>query len=108
VALDDFGAGYNSLTYLHELPVQIVKLDRGLAGGVQPGRSQTLYRAVISLCDELGLNVIAEGIETVEQAETIYRAGCEQAQGYLFGRPSPLSEICVTQWPADKAAIPSG
>jgi diguanylate cyclase (GGDEF)-like protein len=100
VALDDFGAGYNSLTYLHELPVQIVKLDRGLAGGVQPGRDQTLYRSVISLCDALGLNVIAEGIETIEQAETIYGAGCEQAQGYLFGRPSPLSEICVTQCPA--------
>jgi EAL domain-containing protein (putative c-di-GMP-specific phosphodiesterase class I) len=66
---------------------------------VQPGRNHTLYRSVISLSDALGLNVIAEGIETAEQAETIYRAGCKLAQGYLFGRPSPLTEIPVTQSP---------
>lgn len=105
VALDDFGAGYNSLTYLHELPIQIVKLDRGLAGGEHPGRNRSFYRSVISLCDELGLNVIAEGIETVEQANTIYYAGCELAQGYLFGRPSLLSEIPVTQSPPSTRAV---
>ena len=66
VALDDFGAGYNSLTYLHELPVQVVKLDRGLAMGVDPGRNLTLYRSVIGLCEALGLDVIAEGIETAD------------------------------------------
>jgi diguanylate cyclase (GGDEF)-like protein len=92
VALDDFGAGYNSLTYLHELPVQIVKLDRGLAVGVEPGRNLTLYRSVIGLCEALGLNVIAEGIETTEQAETVFMAGSGLAQGHLFGRPSALTE----------------
>ena len=96
VALDDFGAGYNSLTYLHELPVQIVKLDRGLAMGVQPGRNLTLYRSVIGLCEALGLNVIAEGIETAEQAETVYKAGCGLAQGYLFGAASALSDIAMS------------
>lgn len=93
VALDDFGAGYNSLTYLHELPVQIVKLDRGLAVGVEPGRNLTLYRSVIGLCEALGLNVIAEGIETTEQAETVFMAGSGLAQGHLFGRPSALTEL---------------
>ena len=93
VALDDFGAGYNSLTYLHELPVQIVKLDRGLAVGVDPTRNLTLYRSVIGLCGALGLTVIAEGIETAEQAETIFEAGCELAQGHLFGRASKLAAI---------------
>ncbi|WP_445165419.1 putative bifunctional diguanylate cyclase/phosphodiesterase [Mycolicibacterium sp. Dal123E01] len=93
VALDDFGAGYNSLTYLHELPVQIVKLDRGLAMGVEPKRNLTLYRSVTGLCEALGLNVIAEGIETSEQAETIFMAGCGLAQGHLFGRAAPLADI---------------
>ena len=64
VALDDFGAGYNSLTYLHALPVQIIKLDRGLTVGPEPDRVETLYRSVIRLCDALGLDVIAEGIES--------------------------------------------
>jgi EAL domain-containing protein (putative c-di-GMP-specific phosphodiesterase class I) len=95
VALDDFGAGYNSLTYLHELPVQIVKLDRGLATGVEPGRNLTLYRSVIGLCEALGLNVIAEGIETAEQADTVFRAGCGLAQGYLFGAAAGLTDIAV-------------
>lgn len=95
MALDDFGSGYNSLTYLHELPVQIVKLDRGLAAGVEPGRNLTLYRSVIKLCEALGLDVIAEGIETAEQAETVFRAGCGLAQGYLSGAASELTDIAV-------------
>ncbi|OBH21373.1 diguanylate phosphodiesterase [Mycobacterium sp. E3247] len=96
VALDDFGAGYNSLTYLHELPVQIVKLDRGLAVGVAPGRNLTLYRSVIGLCEALGLDVIAEGIEVVEQAETVFKAGCLLAQGHLFGAASELVDIAIS------------
>jgi EAL domain-containing protein (putative c-di-GMP-specific phosphodiesterase class I) len=95
VALDDFGAGYNSLTYLHELPVQVVKLDRGLAMGVEPGRNLTLYRSVIGLCEALGLNVIAEGIETAEQAETVFMAGCGLAQGHLFGRATALTDLAA-------------
>jgi diguanylate cyclase (GGDEF)-like protein len=95
VALDDFGAGYNSLTYLHELPVQIVKLDRSLATGVEPGRNLTLYRSVIGLCEALGLEVIAEGVETAEQAATIREAGCGLAQGYLFGRAADLHDLSI-------------
>lgn len=95
VALDDFGAGFNSLLYLHVLPVQIVKLDRGLAT-TEPARDLTLYRSVIGLCDELGLDVIAEGIETVAQSDTVYRAGGRLAQGHLFGRPVPISELSLT------------
>ncbi len=95
VALDDFGAGFNSLMYLHALPVQIVKLDRGLASA-DPARDLALYRSVIGLCDELGLDVIAEGIESVAQSDTVYRAGGRLAQGHLFGRPVPLSELRLT------------
>ncbi|MFY9918200.1 MAG: EAL domain-containing protein, partial [Mycobacterium sp.] len=95
VALDDFGAGYSSLTYLHALPVQIIKLDRGLAVGPEPNRIETLYRSVIRLCDSLGIEVIAEGIESTAQADTVYTAGCRLAQGHLFGRAVPIADLSV-------------
>ncbi|UXA19454.1 bifunctional diguanylate cyclase/phosphodiesterase [Mycobacterium sp. SMC-4] len=93
VALDDFGAGYNSLTYLHALPVHMVKLDRSLVVGAEPERDLALYRSVIRLCAELSLDVIAEGIETTVQAGTILAAGCRLAQGHLFGRPTALADV---------------
>ena len=96
VALDDFGAGYNSLTYLHALPVQIIKLDRSLAVGAQPDRTETLYRSVIGLCDALDLDVIAEGIESTTQADTVFAAGCPMAQGHLFGRAVPIAELSLS------------
>jgi len=92
-SLDDFGAGYNSLTYLHALPVQIVKLDRSLAVGVEPDLDVTLYRSVVGLCDARGLEVIAEGIESDAQAEKVFVAGCRLAQGHLFGRPVPIADV---------------
>lgn len=92
-ALDDFGAGYNSLTYLHSLPVRIVKLDRSLVVGVDLDRDLSLYRSVVGLCADLGLIVVAEGIETQHQAQTVQAAGCRFAQGYLFGRPVPIDEV---------------
>lgn len=93
VALDDFGAGYSSLTYLHALPVQIIKLDRGLTIGPKPDRIDTLYRSVVGLCDALGMEVIAEGIESTAQADTVLAAGCRLAQGHLFGRAAPLADL---------------
>lgn len=93
LALDDFGAGYNSLTYLHALPVQIVKLDRSLAVGSDAGRDLALYRSVVRLCSDLGLDVVAEGIETRLQADTVHAAGCQYAQGHLFGKPVPMAAL---------------
>jgi diguanylate cyclase (GGDEF)-like protein len=93
VALDDFGAGYSSLTVLHALPVDLIKLDRALTTGVQPERDAALCRSLVGLCADLDLAVVAEGIETAEQAELITRAGCTTAQGYRFGRPAPLSAL---------------
>lgn len=93
VALDDFGAGYNSLSYLHALPVDVVKLDRSLAVGDERHRTLALYRSVIGLCSALGLDVIAEGIEEEAQADTVFAAGCRLAQGYLFGRASGIDEL---------------
>ncbi|PRC58821.1 GGDEF-domain containing protein, partial [Mycobacterium sp. ITM-2017-0098] len=75
VALDDFGSGYNSLAYLHSLPVHIVKLDRSLVVCADPANDMALYRSVIGLCADLGLVVIAEGIETAAQSDSIQVAG---------------------------------
>ena len=93
VALDDFGAGYSSLTVLHALPVDLIKLDRALTTGVQPARDAALCRSLVGLCADLDMAVVAEGIETAEQAELITQAGCTTAQGYRFGRPAPLSAL---------------
>nr|WP_235568360.1 EAL domain-containing protein [Mycobacterium sp. Root135] len=93
VALDDFGAGYNSLSYLHALPVDVVKLDRSLAVGDERHRALALYRSVIGLCSALGLDVIAEGIEEEAQADIVFAAGCRLAQGYLFGRAAGIDEL---------------
>ncbi|WP_404822706.1 putative bifunctional diguanylate cyclase/phosphodiesterase [Mycolicibacterium baixiangningiae] len=106
VALDDFGAGYNSLSYLHALPVDVVKLDRSLAAGGDPDRDLALYRSVIGLCHALGLDVIAEGIEFPEQADMLLTAGCPLAQGYLFGRAMQLSDVSRLVSEVREAAIP--
>jgi diguanylate cyclase (GGDEF)-like protein len=97
VALDDFGAGYNSLTYLHALPVDVIKLDRGLITGVEPESDAALYRSVIGLCADLGLSVVAEGIETAEQEDMLFEAGCRYGQGYRFGRPTSLAALCAAR-----------
>ncbi|MEV4150692.1 bifunctional diguanylate cyclase/phosphodiesterase [Amycolatopsis sp. NPDC049691] len=100
VALDDFGAGYSSLTVLHALPVDLIKLDRALTTGVQPDRDAALCRSLVGLCADLELDVVAEGIETAEQAALVTRAGCTTAQGYLYGRPAPLSALRLSAIPA--------
>ncbi|MDY6999695.1 MAG: EAL domain-containing protein, partial [Actinomycetota bacterium] len=104
VALDDFGAGYNSLTYLHNLPVDTVKLDRGLAVPTDPERDLALYRSLVGLCRDLGIAVIAEGIESTGQAGVVLAAGCELAQGNLFGWPAPIAEV-TARWPRIGEAI---
>ncbi|MGE2712796.1 putative bifunctional diguanylate cyclase/phosphodiesterase [Mycolicibacterium litorale] len=105
VAIDDFGTGFNSLSYLHTLPVDVVKLDRSLAAGGEPDRDLALYRSVIGLCDALGLEVIAEGIEYPEQVDTLLAAGCRLAQGHLFGRAMPLSDVCQNMAASREGAV---
>jgi EAL domain-containing protein (putative c-di-GMP-specific phosphodiesterase class I) len=88
IALDDFGAGYSSLNYLSRMPVDRLKLDRSLIQRMTLDRkSAAVMRSVVSLGAELGMDVIAEGVETEVQLQMLAELGCPQAQGYLLGRP---------------------
>ena len=94
VALDDFGTGYSSLSYLQELPVDVLKLDRSfLTSGVVDGVVSPLVRAVIDLGHELGMLMLAEGIETAEQRAALLDVGCDLGQGWLFSRALPAAQI---------------
>jgi diguanylate cyclase (GGDEF)-like protein len=94
VAIDDFGTGYASLSYLRTFPVDTVKIDLSFISGLgkQP-QSAAIVSAVISLAHSLGVEVVAEGVETREQAALLRSYGCDRAQGYLYGAPRAAAEI---------------
>ena len=94
LAIDDFGTGYSSLSYLQRFPLDILKVDKSFVDelGSNPEGSE-IVAAVINLAHALGLQVIAEGVETEIQLEELRRLDCDFAQGYLFSRPVPASEL---------------
>jgi EAL domain-containing protein (putative c-di-GMP-specific phosphodiesterase class I) len=93
IALDDFGTGYSSLSWLHQFPVDIVKIDKSFVQTMADDqRRAVVVRAVVDIADETGLRVIAEGVETERQARMLTELGCETAQGWLFGRPVPVDD----------------
>jgi len=88
LGIDDFGTGYSSLTYLKNLPVTFIKVDRSFVSGVVESRAdRQIVTAVIRLAQGLGLSTIAEGVETADQLALLRELGCQHAQGYLLGRP---------------------
>jgi EAL domain-containing protein (putative c-di-GMP-specific phosphodiesterase class I) len=92
--LDDFGTGYSSLSYLKHFPVDGVKIDKSFVEGIgEDTADEALVRMTIDLCHTLGLEVLAEGIETSEQAALLRDMGCELGQGYYFARPLPSAEF---------------
>ncbi|WP_045747157.1 putative bifunctional diguanylate cyclase/phosphodiesterase [Actinoplanes rectilineatus] len=93
ISLDDFGTGQSTLTLLHELPVDQLKLDRSFTQGTDTSRRDTMPAAVIALAKAVGLDLVAEGVETAEQAERLAHLGYRHAQGYHFARPLPAAEI---------------
>ena len=96
LALDDFGTGYSSLSYLHQFPLDVLKVDRSFItalGAENGGSAHAVLRAVCSLGRALGLHVVAEGIETRRQMETLRLLGCDYGQGYLFSPPRPFAEL---------------
>lgn len=93
IALDDFGTGYSSLSYLARLPAHLVKIDRAFISEIGSERGDRLVRTIIDIAHDLGLDVVAEGIETSAQLDFVRRAGCDYGQGFLIARPMPAAEL---------------
>jgi EAL domain-containing protein (putative c-di-GMP-specific phosphodiesterase class I) len=94
LAIDDFGSGYSSLAYVRDFPVRVVKIDRLFVAGLGTrDRDTMIVRGIIELAHNLGLVVVAEGIETEDQYRELAAFGCDHAQGFLFGAPQPAVEL---------------
>ena len=94
IAVDDFGTGYSSLAYLTRFPIGALKIDRSFVQDMSRDKSDaTIVRTIVEMAHSLGFTVIAEGVETEEQATLLRLLRCQQAQGYLFARPMPAQEL---------------
>jgi len=94
LSMDDFGAGYTSLSYLKRFPVDFLKLDRGLIKGLPESRKdRAIVSAVASMASALGIGLVAEGVERRSQADFLARHNCQELQGNLYGRPVPADEL---------------
>ena len=92
IAFDDFGTGYSSLWHLSQLPVDVIKLDRTFVSALnrpEARRDRAILIAVTTAARELGISVVAEGVEDTAQLAELHRAGCDYAQGYLFSEARP-------------------
>jgi len=107
VAIDDFGTGYSSLAYLQKLPGRILKIDQSFVRDIASGeREETLVRSMVSLAHDLEYRVVAEGVETAEARDLLIGMGCDEAQGYLFGRP--MAPEAFAEWLAEFSDCPRG
>ncbi|MGO9150541.1 MAG: putative bifunctional diguanylate cyclase/phosphodiesterase [Acidimicrobiales bacterium] len=106
LSVDDFGTGYSSLTYLIHLPIDEVKIDRSLVTNMNSSADkEVVVRSTIDLARNLGQDVVAEGVETVEVLHRLEELGCHLAQGYYVSRPLPIEELDV--WLAESANVPT-
>ena len=107
IALDDFGTGYSSLSYLRDFPVDVIKIDRSFVAGMMNNRGDlAIVATLINLAATVDLNVVAEGVETADQAATIRRLGAGFGQGYLWSPAVPLADLPQLLRPGRFTAIP--
>ena len=94
LSIDDFGTGYSSLSYLHRFPVNTLKIDRSFVSRIgKDGENLEIIQAIVTLAKQLGMTIVAEGIETPQQKDYLKILGCDEGQGYLFGKPLPTKEV---------------
>ena len=110
IAMDDFGTGYSSLNYLRCFPFDKIKIDQSFVRDLGCGLEATaIVRAIIVLGTSLGMHLIAEGVETAEQAEFLQREGCREMQGYFFGRPASIERFraMLASWSGRSSGFPA-
>ena len=102
IAMDDFGTGYSSLGYLQKFRFDKIKIDRSFVSNIgKDPKASEIVRAVLRMSHAMGIRVNAEGVEQQEQIPTLQQEGCEEVQGFLFGRPLPADEF------AERLACPA-
>jgi EAL domain-containing protein (putative c-di-GMP-specific phosphodiesterase class I) len=108
--LDDFGTGYSSLTYLRQLPLNRLKIDQSfIRDMLSDSDCAAIVKSVITLAHDLRITVVAEGVETASQLDYLRQTNCDEAQGYLIGRPVPIDRIpeLLGLHPPDNSAVES-
>jgi len=106
LAIDDFGTGYSSLAYLERFPVDLLKIDKSFVDKIGAGLESPLARAMIGLGRELGIGVVAEGIETHRQWSSLRDLGCEMGQGFYLSRPLPPTLLTEAMVSRDRGQAP--
>jgi diguanylate cyclase (GGDEF)-like protein len=103
LALDDFGTGFSSLSLLQQFPIQRIKIDRAFVQGIaEHSNDRSLVRTIIAMAQSMGLDLVAEGVETVHQLQSLRELGCDKAQGYLISHPVPADAMRSTMGALDE------
>ena len=94
IALDDFGTGYSSLSYLRDFPIDVLKIDQSFVFRIgQTEKDDAIVKAIFAMGHSLGMDIVAEGVETIENLDFLKAQGCDMVQGYLISRPIPADKL---------------